>query len=79
MEAKLDQIANDITEIKVTQGKQHESLVYHIKRTDILEEHVKPVIEFRAHVLGAFKLISLIALGVGMVEGIVALLEYLNV
>jgi hypothetical protein len=79
MEAKLDKIADDITEIKETQAKHHVSLEYHIKRTDLLEEIIKPVIEFLAMVKGVTKFIGLIALGAGIIEGVVALLEYLGV
>lgn len=85
IEDKIDVISSDITEMKVTQAAQlevqkaqHESLQYHIKRTDTLEEVVKPVIEFMAMTKGALKLISVIALGAGIIEGTVALLEYLN-
>jgi hypothetical protein len=79
MEAKLDRIADDIGEIKVIQAKHHEQLEYHIKRTNLLEEIIRPIIEFMAMIKGVSKFIGLIALGAGIAEGIVALLEYLGV
>lgn len=39
---KLDKIIEDIGEIKVTQGRQHEVLKDHIRRTEALENAIKP-------------------------------------
>ena len=38
---KLDRIADDITEIRVTQGSQATDLAHHIRRTDLLEDRVE--------------------------------------
>lgn len=35
---KLDRLTGKLEEINLTLGKQHESLVHHVKRTDLLEE-----------------------------------------
>jgi hypothetical protein len=78
IENKVDQIANDIADMKVVQARHEESLNYHIKRTDILEGQIAPIIEFKARFVGASKLVGLLALGAGIAEGIVALLEYLK-
>jgi hypothetical protein len=43
IEDKLDKVAESISEIKVTLGEQHVSLDYHIMRTTLLEEAVKPL------------------------------------
>ncbi len=42
IENKLDKIIEDITEIKVTQVEQHVVLKDHIRRTEILENAIKP-------------------------------------
>lgn len=78
MEAKLDKVAEDINEIKIIQARQADSLIHHIKRTDILEGMVTPVVEFMVMVKGVTKLIGIIAVAAGIIEGIVALLEYLS-
>jgi len=40
---KLDKIAEDIGEIKVTMAEVRKDLNYHIRRTDILEGKVEPI------------------------------------
>lgn len=47
MDAKLDKIAEDIAEIKITMAEVKKDLAYHIRRTDLLESEVRPV---KAHV-----------------------------
>lgn len=41
LDSKFDTMSADITEIKVTSAKQHESLNYHIKRSDLNEENIE--------------------------------------
>lgn len=41
LERKLDNISEDISEIKVTLYSQHQQLVSHIKRTELAEESIK--------------------------------------
>lgn len=43
IETKIDSIADKITAIDVTLAQQHESIKYHIKRTDLLESELKPL------------------------------------
>lgn len=43
IEDKLDRVAEDIGEIKVTLASQHISLSDHIRRTELLEEVVEPI------------------------------------
>jgi cob(I)alamin adenosyltransferase len=38
---KLDKIVEDISEIKVTLAGQAADIKYHIKRTDLAEEHLR--------------------------------------
>lgn len=49
IEDKLDAVIQRINSIDVTLAAQHESLKDHIRRTELLEEEVKPI---KAHVDG---------------------------
>ena len=40
---KLDKIEDRLDRIDVTLAKQHEQIAYHIKRTNLLEESLKPI------------------------------------
>lgn len=55
---KLDKIVEDIGEIKVTLGKQQVSLDEHIRRTNLIEEDLKPVKKHVWMVNGALKLVG---------------------
>lgn len=60
-ENKLDKIAEDIHEIKITLAKQHVSLAEHIRRTELLEDKLEPL-ERRSHMItGVLAFIGLIA------------------
>jgi hypothetical protein len=66
---KQEKISENISDIKVTLGKQEENIAHHIKRTDLLEENIKllkdeltPVKEHVNRVEGALKLLG----GVGV-------------
>lgn len=43
IEEKIDSIADRLNSIDVTLAKQEQQLAYHIRRTDLLEEQVKPI------------------------------------
>lgn len=70
-ENKLDKIIDDLVEIKVTQGKQHHSLVHHIKRTDLLEKRVESV-------WSSYKALSVIAGLISVAAAIAEVLGYIN-
>lgn len=75
LEDKLDKVSDSISSIDVTLGKQSVSLEEHIRRTELLEERMKPV---EAHVIfisGMTKLILAIATVAGAVA---AILEWLH-
>lgn len=78
IEAKLDKIADDIGKIEVTQARQADSLEYHIKRTDTLEDMVKPLWSFLNAVSIIMKVIGVLALLAGIGESIAILLDYLD-
>jgi hypothetical protein len=67
--AKQDQIAEDITEIKVVLGRQEVHLSEHIRRTAAAEENIailrqelKPVEDHVKFMQGAIKLLGVVAL-----------------
>ena len=68
IEAKLDKIATDISEINQTLIRNTVSLEYHVKRTDLAEARMeaiasdlKPIQEHVSKVHGALKLLSILA------------------
>ena len=75
---KVDIILEKINEINVTLAQQHESLKYHIKRTDLIEEDIKPI---KAHVAAVKMVMQLVGVAAALgatTEGVVSLLEYLK-
>lgn len=75
---KVQKINDDVGEIKVTLSAQHESLIYHIRRTDLLEEAIKPLQAQHSMISGVLKFLGLVFAACAAVEGIVSLMEYLN-
>jgi len=71
LEDKLDGIVKDINDINVTLAKQEVNLSDHIRRTNILEEKIAPLEKRYVMVNGVLKFIGLIAVFVGIIEGIV--------
>lgn len=85
IEDKLDRVQDDVTHIRITQGSQHavqtgqaKDIAEHIKRTNLLEQQIKPIETKVAMVEGAVKLIGVIAVVAGIIQGIIALLEFLK-
>lgn len=79
---KLDKIAEDITEIKVTLGKQEENLKEHMRRSlaneaavEILKEELKPIKTHVDHVNGAIKFIALLGLFASISAALVKVFE----
>jgi len=61
VDEKLDKIVEKISSIDVTLAVNTESLVQHIKRTNLLEEQLRPVSKHVAMMEGAFKVIGILA------------------
>lgn len=78
IEDKLDKVSDKLGSIDSTLAAQHVSLEMHIKRTDLLEAQIEPIKKHVAMIQGALKLIGLVSVAAGVVEGIVALLTYLK-
>lgn len=71
LEDKLDKIDSRIDNIDITLARQSEILDIHIKRTNLLEEALKPIEKHVAMVNGALKLIGLMATIAAIIEAIV--------
>lgn len=74
IEKKLDVVIDRIGSIDVTLAKQHVSLTEHMRRTELLESDIAPIKKHVAMVHGALKLIGLVAVVIGAIEGIVAII-----
>jgi hypothetical protein len=70
LESKIDHVVEKINSIDSTLSAQHESLKYHIKRTDLLEKQVKPIEAHVNRINGALRLIS----ATGVVYALIRLL-----
>jgi len=68
IENKLDRIDARLNSIDVTLVAQHVSLKDHIRRTEILENEVKPIQKHVAMVNGALKFIGLLGILAGVLE-----------
>jgi flagellar motor component MotA len=85
LEAKLDKIMENVVDLKVAQAahtevqkKHNESLDEHMRRTDLLEQQIKPLETKAAMIEGAFKLIGGLAVGVGIIQGLMSLMEHIR-
>jgi len=76
VETKLDAIVKDLGEIKITQAEQHLTLSEHTKRSTMLESIVIPIQRKVTLVEGALKFIGILALLVGIAEGIAAWIKH---
>lgn len=68
--SKLEKIYDRLNSIDTTLAAQHESLKDHIRRTEILEQELKPV---KVHVImvnGALKFVALLGVIAAIVETI---------
>lgn len=61
IEAKLDDVSDHIATIDVTLGQQHISLKEHIRRTNMLEQEIKPLRKHVNMVEGFFKVLGILA------------------
>lgn len=69
LEEKIDKIADKISNIDITLGKQSVILEEHVRRTNLLEEQIKPIERHVNMVQGGIKLLGLIALVASVLEG----------
>ena len=70
-EFKIDRIDQRMNNVDITLAKQSEILDIHVKRTNLLEESIKPIERHVAMVNGAIKLLGIIGILAAIAEAIV--------
>lgn len=70
LEDKLDKLSEMQGEMNVTLAKQSVILEEHVKRTNLLEAKITPIERHVAMVNGALKLLGVLALIIGLIEGL---------
>lgn len=78
IEGKLDKISTRMGNIDVTLAAQHVSLKEHMRRSDLLEAKLQPIERQKYMIDGMLKLVGMLAVIVGIAEGIAAVLTYLH-
>lgn len=78
IEDKVDRLDQHLGSIDKTLIEQHESLKYHIKRTDLLETAVAPLVTERNERKGSKKLFLSILAIIGTMESIVIVLDFIR-
>lgn len=73
LDEKLDRLDMRLDNIDVTLTKQAAQLEYHIKRTDLLEEKVKPVVDYATAAWVAIKVAGAAAVIVGLLKALALL------
>jgi len=68
IEDKIDGMSEKIGDINVTLRAQHESLKLHMKRSDSLEEAIKPLQKRKSLVDAGLKIIGFLAVIAAIVE-----------
>jgi SMC interacting uncharacterized protein involved in chromosome segregation len=71
--ARAEDMAKSLSEINVTLARQEEQLTYHIKRTDMLEEDLRPV---KANVDTALKVGGIIMFVISLAAGLGQILQW---
>jgi hypothetical protein len=59
---KIEKVENHLHEINLTLEKQHQSLAEHMRRTQLLEQEMRPVVKHVEQVRGAGILLGFLAL-----------------
>lgn len=75
IEHKLDKVAEDMTDVKVTLAKQHVVLVEHESRSTKLEAIVLPIHRKVTMLEGALKLIGSASIIYGIIKVILAVVK----
>lgn len=71
---KLEKIDSSLSRIDITLAKQEEQIRIHVKRTNLLEAKLVPVEKHVLMVHAALKLIGILGIFVGILEGIIKIL-----
>jgi hypothetical protein len=75
-ESKLDRIDERMNSVDVTLAKQSEILDIHVKRTNMLEDSIKPIQRRVAMIDGAVKLLGLLGIVAAIVEAIALVVKH---
>ena len=70
LEGKIDRLDMRLDAIDITLVKQNEQLAYHIKRTNLLETQVQPVVDHVTFVKVLVKALGVLALVVGILKAL---------
>lgn len=73
IEAKLDKVTDRLSNIDSTLAAQHVSIAEHIRRTNLLENDLKPVKRHVTMVEGVLKFLGALAMIAGLIEVIARL------
>lgn len=81
---KLDRLSDDISDIKVVQGRQEENLGEHMRRTELAEENlellrgeIKPIKSYVEHANGVFKFFGGLAILATLISGILKIVQHI--
>lgn len=78
IEVKVDKVLEHQQATREILAAQHVSLKDHIRRTELLEKAVVPMVKKWAMVQGIGKFLAILGLIAAGIESVVALLEYLG-
>ncbi len=70
LEDKIDKIDSRLDNVDITLAKQSVVLEVHVKRTNLLEEAIKPLSVHVSMINGALKLLGVLAMVAAIVEAI---------
>lgn len=78
IETKIDHLVDKVGSIDATLAAQHESLKAHMRRTELLEIAIIPLVKHDTMTMGVIKLILLLStIGAGT-ESVLALIQYIK-
>ncbi len=76
IDQKLDKIVETLGEQAVTLGRLTVSVEEHVRRTNLLEEDIKPIKSHVAMVQGALKLVGFLSVLAAIAEGVAAWIKH---
>lgn len=78
IEDKIDILGDRLASIDKTLAAQQVSIDYHIKRTDLLEDSIKPIEKHVMLVSAVMKIFGALAVLGATAEGLISILEYVR-
>jgi hypothetical protein len=74
---KLDKLDSHLDNVDKTLVRQEAQLAHHIRRTELLEEALQPIQKHVSMVEGALKFLGVLSVGVGVIVGIITIVQFL--